>query len=133
MEIKIDQVSITKGELNAADTTQDIPLIGITPHTYILGFFARVRTAFTGVTAPSVTVGLGSGGTELVKSQLISQAGDIITGGSLDNKSFCPRLPPIPITGVETGKKIVATFTSSSGNFTSLSAGEIEFVTVYVA
>ena len=132
MEIKVQSVSITSEVLNAADTTQIVRLFGIPAHSYILHFLGRKRTGFAGVTAPSVIVGYTGGTADIMKSQDLSLAGDLMSGPNQDDKSFCPRLSPMPIK-TEASRQIFATFTSSSGNFSALSAGEVEFVVVYVA
>jgi hypothetical protein len=96
----------------------------------VLNVAGRVKTAFAGVTAPKVEVGYSSDTDIFCASTPISITGDLIRG-SFYEVNRCAR--SYDFVKTEAGRQIIGTFSSSSGNFSSLSAGEVEFVVVYIA
>ncbi len=132
MVLKVENCAITKNLLNAADTTQTIPLFEIPSTAYLLWYGGRVKTPFSGVTLPQVKVGYSSDDDQLVPLQRIDIAADLIAGPvNTEHRGFCPRqVDPVK---TEAWRTISAVFSSQSGNFSSLSAGEVEFVVVYAA
>jgi len=129
MEIKVKNVSIKAiDNLCAAGTTQTFTLMTLPPTAYVIDFMARVKTAFAGVTTPQVKVGGSTITDSYLILQDISKTGDLITGRG--GRGFCERIRERS-DKAEANKTMTATFTSQSGNFSSLTVGEIEFVAVY--
>jgi len=139
--------------VNAAATSQTIMTFVTTPNIYILAFFARVKTAFAGVTAPTVKLGTRTTTDAYVAAQSISQIGDLYTrstiaympegmmnlihpagayrGTTRSHSATVQCRTPISYQKTPSNVTIVATFASTAGNLSSLTAGEIEFVCVY--
>jgi hypothetical protein len=129
MEIKVAKCSITKEILNAASTSQTVALFEIPVNAYVLHILGRIKTAFAGVTAPKVKVGTSTGTSDYMPNQRIDSAVSLISGPM--NKDRCPvQFANYANTAVK--QQIIATFSSSSGSFSSLSAGEVEFAVVYL-
>ena len=131
MEVKAINTTIKGVEnVNAADTTQTVPIFELPPGAFIIAFGGRVKTAFAGVTYPTVKVGEGTILDGLMFKQPINKVGDLKSGFSIEVHTFCQA-----IAGggqkVETNRSIIGTFESSAGNLSSLTAGEIEFFLVY--
>jgi len=131
MAIKEGKCTLTNVQVDTAGTTHTAYVFEMVPVTYILNVFARVKTAFAGVTAPTVSLGISGDTDLLIQSQPINRVGDLKPGFSRDGEGFCAALPGYP-QKAEARRTIIATFSSSSGNFSSLTAGEIEFKIVYV-
>lgn len=131
MEVKV-MSAIIKGveNVNIADTTQTVPLFELPPGAYPIAFGGRVKTAFAGVTYPTVKVGEGTILDGFIFKQPINKVGDLKSGFSINAHTFCQA-----IAGggqkIEANRSIIGTFESVTGNLSSLSAGEIEFFLVY--
>jgi hypothetical protein len=114
--------------LNADDTSQTIALFEILPGDYIVSVLGRVKTAVAGVTLPEVRVGFDAGGGTVIKKQPVNKAGDLLSGGTASDRSFCQKIAGGGGSG--SARTLYAYFTSTATNFSSLTAGEIEFVCV---
>jgi hypothetical protein len=156
MQVKVMSSTINHELLSVADTSKVQPVFNTTPNIYIIGFFARVKEAFAGVTAPTVKLGTIHTPDYYIENQGIARLGDLYTKSlgafstvvghenlvhkSTDTfygtfRSFAESVQcqtPISFTTVPQNFQIVATFASSAGNLSALTAGEIEFVCVYV-
>ena len=133
MEIRATKAEIKAAEhVDAADTTQTVPLFRIPPEAYIIFCGARVTTAFAGVTLPEVSVGESTDVDSYIKKQPINVTGDLKAGAVAKSIGYCESLGVGGMVKTEATRSVQATFTSSSGNLSSLSAGEIEFVIVYI-
>jgi len=131
MEVKAMNTVIKAVEnVSAADTTETIVILLVPPGAYPIAFEARVKTAFAGVTYPTVKVGEGTILNGFIPKQSIDKIGGLKSGFARDSHTFCTSI----IGGAqkaETNRTIIATFESTAGNLSSLTAGEIEFVLVY--
>ncbi len=121
---------ITKTVLNAGSTSMTIPLFSLSGTEHIFNFSSRVKTAFAGVTYPEVRVGYSDDLERFVARQAINRTGDLITGAIAASSVICPKQHPDHVK-TEAFKQIIATFSSTTGNFSSLSAGSIDFVILY--
>jgi len=131
MELKIASCTVTKEILNAEDTSQTVHLFRIPSDCIPLFIGGRVRTAIAGVTKPKVAVGITGDTARYVPSQRIDRAGDLITGTAGVHKQIC-MMQGVDYVSTETNRSVLGTFSSSSGNFSSVSAGEILFYCVYL-
>jgi len=107
-------------------TSKVIPLPTQGSNIRILGLFARVNTAFVGVTTPQISVGFTGSTTMLMPLNHLVTAGELKVGY---NQMFCSGMssPSVGSLGV------IATVQSAATNLTSLTAGEVEIILVYVA
>jgi len=132
MEIKVANKTIKATDnVQAAATSQAVYIFAMPPNSYVLSMFARVKTAFTGVTGPSVEVGLTGQTTRYIPKQEINAVKDLISGWGVNGMGYCQKQAPDQQIGTTAQRNIIATFRSTSGNLSSLSAGEIEFVVIY--
>ena len=118
--------------VNAESTSQEVPVFRVKPGGYMIASGARVKTAFAGVTYPTVKLGEGTLTESILKQQPIGKVGDLKPGGATVTPGFCEALNTGGGQKTEATRAIFATFESESGNLSSLSAGEIEFFIVYV-
>lgn len=125
MEVKVAPCTVTAEILDAVSTSQTVYLCRIPVNAYILHCVGRVKTAFAGVTAPTISVGTSTGTSDYMPTQPINIANALL----LSQREFCPVLHFDYQTATE--RSIVGTFSSSSGNFADLTAGELEIVIVY--
>lgn len=122
------------------------------PHAYVVDIYGRVTTAFVGLTNPKVSVGVAGDTSRYMVAQPINVVNELMTGklvksaGGIrkDAKSLPDKYKrDLPHTkgfceGMERAKiasdylPIIATFTSDSTTFAGVTAGEVEFVVVYV-
>ena len=132
MEIKVMTATRTAGgEVTAADTSQAVNVFTTTPNIYILALFARVKTAFAGVTLPEVSLGIAGDTGKYIPKQPINAETDLVVGKMPQaGPDYCAKM--LSYQKTPENIPIIATFSSASGNLSSLSAGEIEFVCVYV-
>ena len=130
MQVKVMSTTVDYSIVNAADTSQTLTVFTTTPNIYIMDFFARVKTAFSGVTRPKVSLGVAGHTQFYVPTQNIGTVGDLLTGACRDTANICTKIRSFQKTPANV--PILATFSSTSGNLSSLSAGVIEFVCVYV-
>lgn len=131
MEIKVASCTVTKEILNAGSTSQTVPLFRIPSDCIIQAVGARVKTAVAGVTRPEVSVGTSSDTTHYIPKQHLGVAGDLIGSSSPVHSGVC-NAPGSRFIKTEAQQDIMGTFTSSTGNFSSLSAGEILFYCIYL-
>lgn len=135
-ELKVDSLTLDYVQINSkgnAATTAAIGLFPIRPNAYPIFLRARVKTAFTGtVTTPTVKVGDETITDLYMVDQRIDQAGDLIPGFASNAPGGCEKMFMSARKTFTASAQMKATFTSSSGNFGSLTAGEIEFVYGYV-
>ena len=95
---------------------------------YLVNLFARVITAFEGVTHPTVKLGDSTDTELLITKQPIDQTGNLKVG-KRGQDGYCTAMNNPG--GSKTNYALQLTFESASGNLSSLTAGEIEFVTLY--
>ena len=125
MEVKSYRYIVKYTVLTDTDTSQEIPIPGPPPNTYLVDFAAKVNTAFAGPTHPTVKVGYTGSLDALMRKQGISSAKYLKSGGHY--KVFCHAMNTM------TGEQpIRATFETASGNLSTCTAGEIEFVVTYL-
>lgn len=147
--IKTLAKTIIPGSCGSASYTE---IVGILPaNTYVIKRFGRVKTAFTGVTKPKVSLGVSGDVARYMVAQPIDKTGEFIIGKLLKSSAgidktkktlpdkykkdlphsmgFCEAMDKemTPASALP----ILATFTSSSTLFNA-TAGEVEFVIVYV-
>lgn len=130
MEVKIATVTFTDDDISDASTSQTANAFYTTPNIYILQLFARVKEAFVGVTAPTVALGIAGHTQKYMPTQGIGVTGDLC--GTVDTGNTAPCKRALSYQKTPGNIRIVATFTSASGNLSALTEGEIEFVMVYV-
>lgn len=119
---------------------------------YVVAMFGRVKTAFTGLTKPKVSLGVSGDTSRYMVAQPIDIINSFVMGKLVKSSSgirktstflpdkykrdlphsmgFCEAMKTER--AATSAQPIIATFTSSSSNFGSLTAGEVEFVIVYV-
>jgi len=134
MKWYIDNYTVNYNELGSS-TTCTANLFPKFYDSYPMFIMARVKTAFAGVTHPTVKIGNGTVTDCYMKDQPIDQIMDLIPGASPNAQGYCEAMFMESRTksfATSSQGKIVATFTSASGNFSSLTAGEIEFVFGYI-
>jgi hypothetical protein len=117
-----------KAEINTEDTEHTAYVFERPPHAYPLFMAARVKTAFAGVTVPQVSVGISGDTDKYIKQQHIDQAGDLL---GMTQGTYCDAFKIGYMKTPSDSETIIATFSSSTGNWSDLSAGEIEFLLVY--
>jgi hypothetical protein len=133
-KLRVAAKTVAPGTTGESSYTENVCILPA--NAYILSIFGRVKTAFAGLTSPEVALGV-SGDTDLymspqsldVVNELVSVmatgAGKAVTGV----RGYCAGLNKPRIHSTAT--PIIATFSSSSDTFDP-SAGEVEFVVVYV-
>lgn len=133
MEVKAFRKTITAAaNVQAADTSQIVYIFALPPDCYPLAFRARVKTAFAGVTTPSVELGITGRTTHYIPQQPINKVGELLSGAIFSTDNICPKQHSPDVQASGNGQRnVFATFRSASGNLSSLSAGEIDFVVVY--
>lgn len=139
-KLYIDSVVTKFGVVNTEGSGSTTATVNLFPNfydAYLLYVLARVTTTFSG-TATGITVQIGDGTTtdRYIKEQPVDQLGDLLTGSSpAVGPGFCEVIGAEARTRKITYAlqgRIEATFTSASGNFGSLTQGEIEFVYAYI-
>jgi hypothetical protein len=132
-KIRVAAKSIVPGTSGEESYTENV---AIPPaNAYMIGYYGRVKTPFVGVTNPQVSLGVTGDVDRYMPKQPISVANDLIStsGGAIKPitgmKGFCAGMEKERIKSTAT--PIIATFTSSSTLFDP-TAGEVEFVIVYV-
>ena len=127
--------TMSPGTHGEATYTENVAILPA--NAYIMWCFGRVKTAFAGVTAPQVSLGVSGDTERYMVSQPISAVNELIAGSPpTDNKAtlgvkrFCAAMDKERITG--DAQPIIATFSTSSTDFSGLTAGEVEFVIIYV-
>ena len=127
------------------DTSKTIRCFHITPTIYVVGFYGRVKTAFAGLTRPSVELGITGDTTRYIQKQRIDVAGTLLKGtagniidGSYDGGiegfggayGFCTRMDQeLQATAAY---NVIATLRLGSGNFSGYTAGEVELVMAFI-
>jgi hypothetical protein len=128
-----------------SDTSKTPRCFHITPAIYPIGFFGRVITAFAGLTRPSVELGITGDTTRYMQKQRIDVAGTLFKGTAgniIDAKrgndtetyggayGFCTRMDQE--LQATSAYNIIATLRLGSGSFSGYTAGEVEFVMLYI-
>lgn len=148
--IKVGAKTIAPGASSDSSYTENVFILPA--NAYVIAMFGRVRTAFAGLTKPKVSLGVTGDTTRYCVAQPIDAVNEIMIGKIAKSSSginrspvevpdrwkkdwapspgFCERMPKEKIQATAT--PIIATFTSSSTDFSGLTAGEVEFVIVYV-
>ena len=132
MRLEIADATIEASEhVNAASTSQTVPIFELPPAAFVIAFGARVTTAFAGVTGPNVQVGVSGETDKYMRQQSIGSTGDLIAGWAPNAMTYCEAMTAGGRVGTEANRSIIATFGSSSGNLSSLSAGVVKFYLIY--
>jgi hypothetical protein len=133
-QIKVAAKSISPGADSESSYTEIVAFLPA--NAYIMATFGRVKTAFAGLTAPLVSLGIEGDTNRYMVAQPIDAVNELIGGMAtgvsavLGLKGFCAGMNKEKI--VSSAQPIIATFTSSSTDFSGLTAGEVEFLIVYV-
>lgn len=148
-EIRVAAKTIVPGTSGEENYTENVAILPA--NTYVIAKFGRVKTAFTGLTKPKVSLGVTGDVARYMVAQPIDNIYEFVMGKLLKNSAginkssaflpnkykkdlphsmgFCEAMPKEMIKS--SSLPIIATFTSSSTLFNP-SAGEVEFVIVYV-
>jgi hypothetical protein len=116
-------------------TSSTVSVLTWPENAYVIGIYGRVKTAFAGVTGPYVSLGVTGDTERYMPNQSINVVGELMSGTKIAAKAtgvrnFCARMDKE--TGKGSARDIIATFGLGSGTFAALTAGELEFVIVYV-
>uniref|UniRef100_A0A6H1ZVB8 Uncharacterized protein n=1 Tax=viral metagenome TaxID=1070528 RepID=A0A6H1ZVB8_9ZZZZ len=128
--VKVRTWTLKYSEMSVADTTfyWDLILPG-EDGGYLTNFFGRVTTAFAGVTNPHVKVGDPGILDSIMQNQPIGHTGVLATGGPQAAQFGCAKMDTVICDLV--APKIRVTVSSTTGNLSALTAGELEFLAVY--
>jgi len=148
-KIRVAAKSIAPGTCGESSYTENVAILPA--NAYVIKMFGRVKTAFAGVTKPTVSLGVTGDTSRYMVAQPIGTANELIVGKLLKSSSginksstllpdkykkdlphsmgFCEAMEKEKVSS--TALPVIATFTSSSATFDP-SAGEVEFVIVYV-
>jgi hypothetical protein len=148
-QIKVAAKSIIPGTTGDSSYTEIVTILPA--NAYIMHTFGRVKTPFTGLVNPMVSLGVTGDTARYMVAQPLTVVNEFISGKLLKSSSgirktatylpdkykkdlphsmgFCEAMPKEKIS--PSAKSIIATFTSSSTAFTA-TAGEVEFIVVYV-
>lgn len=134
-KLRVAAKTISPGTSGDATYTENVAILPA--NAYVVAMFGRVKTAFVGLTAPKVSLGVSGDVDRYMVAQPIGAVNELITnnsgalGGSavFGAKGFCAAMNKELVS--TTAKPVIATFTSSSATFDPTS-GEVEFVIVYV-
>ena len=131
MELKVAKFTISAIEdVGAGATTQTLGFhIPGGNDGYLIDVLARVTTAFVGVTNPTVKVGTADDSQILVQEQPLSVVGTLKASTSMRHQGFCEAL--VRPGGSAQNQDYQVVVESDSGNLSSLTAGEIEFIVLY--
>lgn len=122
-------VNVDLGVISDTSTTHTHPLFEIPAKAYVIDVFARVKTAVVGITTPTVKVGTSTQTDLYVIEQPINVTGDLMSSRSRGRIPWCS--VPKGYQNAEAKIQIIATYTSGSEAWSSMSAGEIEFICIY--
>jgi hypothetical protein len=127
--------TIAPGASTDSSYTENVVILPA--NAYVLAKFGRVKTAFTGLTKPKVCLGVSGDTDKYMIAQPVDAINEFIMGppartndAILGLKDFCVKMDKEKI--AISNRTIIATFTSSSTDFSGLTAGEVEFIVVYV-
>ncbi len=133
--IRVAAKTIAPGASSDADYTENVVILPA--NAYVLAFFGRVKTAFVGLTKPLVCLGVTGDTDRYMRAQPVDAVNEFIIGASpkasdpiLGVPKWCVKMDKEM--AASAAKPIIATFTSSSTDFSGKTAGEVEFVVVYV-
>ena len=148
-KIRVAAKSIAPGTTGESSYTENVAILPA--NAYVLAYFGRVKTAFTGLTNPKVSLGVSGDTSRYMVAQPIDAINELMAGKLVKSdsgirkdsilypdkykrdlphtKGFCEGMEKEKI--VSSAKPVIATFTSSSTTFDP-TAGEVEFVIVYV-
>lgn len=130
MELIVSKCIIDKSTVDSAATSHTRPVFSLSGAEYLFKIMARVTTAFAGVTYPEVRIGYADDLERFVPRQAINRVGDLVSGAGSWSDAYCQK-QHIDHVKTEVQKTIIATFSSTAGNFSSLSAGTLEVVLLY--
>lgn len=132
--LRVAGKTIAPGTNSASSYTENVVILPA--NAYVISFFGRVKTAFTGLTKPKVSLGVTGDTDKYMVAQPIDAINELLAGvppasnkATLGVKPYCASMPKEKIS--TTGRTVIATFTSDSTLF-SPTVGEVEFVVVYV-
>ena len=150
-KIKVEGITI-KPRVASTDTSYTVNITILPPNAYVIGLYGRVKTAFAGLSNPKVCVGVAGDTSRYMVAQPINVVNELMTGKLVKSsggirkdsvvlpdkykkdlphtKGFCEGMEREKISSDL--KTIIATFTSDSTTFAGLTAGEVEFIIVYV-
>lgn len=134
--LRVAAKSIAPGASSDSSYTESVVILP--ENSYLLATFGRVKTAFTGLTKPKVSLGVSGDTDRYMVAQPVDATNELIANAKgavgsnpvLGVKSFCAGMNKEKV--VSSTKSVIATFSSSSTDFSGLTAGEVEFVVVYV-
>jgi hypothetical protein len=136
-KVRVAAKSIAPGASSDSSYTENVAILPA--NAYVMAMFGRVKTAFAGLTKPKVSLGV-SGDTDryivaqpadFVNELIVNHIGAFSASNSaIGVKNFCAGMNKEKINS--TGQTVIATFTSSSSDFSGLTAGEVEFLIVFV-
>lgn len=129
MKLVTTKYTVDFEKLNVAATSKTHHFYTPDAGGYLVYLNARVTTAFTGVTKPYVKLGSANLTDGIIEDQFIDKVGSLKIGGRFGQAGFCTS-QTYP-KGGDQYHLLYLTFGSAATNLSSLSAGEIEFVTVY--
>jgi len=129
MKLITTKYTINYEDLSASATSKTVHFHRPGNAGHLVYLSARVTTAFTGVTKPYVKLGSTNFTDGIIRNQFIDKIGSLKIGPQYTQDGFCTTLTQPR--GALQEQALFLTFGSAATNLSSLSAGEIEFVTVY--
>jgi hypothetical protein len=134
-KVRVAAKSIAPGASSDSSYTENVAILPA--NAYIMGMFGRVKTAFAGLTKPLVSLGVSGDTDRYMKAQPIDAVNELVWGAApADNKALLGLKKYCVASDKEraatSGQTVIATFTSSSSDFSGLTAGEVEFLIVFV-
>lgn len=129
MKLITTKYTVNYEDLSAAATSKVVHFHRPGDASHLVYLSARVTTAFTGVTKPYVKLGSTNHTDRIIEDQFIDKVGSLKIGGRFSQDGFCQTMT-WPKGALEE-QALFLTFGSAATNLSSLSAGEIEFVTSY--
>jgi hypothetical protein len=128
MKLVTNKYTVSYEQLTAAATSMTHHWYCPYEAGYLVYLNAKVTTAFAGVTRPYVKLGCTNLTDGIIEDQPLDKAGSLNIGGKFGT-GFCTSQERPK--GVLQDQVLFLTFGSAATNLSSLTAGEIEFVTVY--
>lgn len=132
-KVRVDGCTVTVRASTA--TSETVTVLTLPANAYLVGAYGRVVTAFAGATGPYVSLGVTGDTARYMPKQNIDTVKELLSGTTTTpkvqgNRDFCARMSSEQIKGSE--RNIIATFGLGSGTFAALTAGEVEFVIMYI-
>jgi len=133
--IRVAAKSIAPGA--SADSSYTENVVILPANAYVLAYFGRVKTAFAGLTKPLVSLGVSGDTDRYMRAQPVDAVNEFVFWATpkahdpiLGVSKWCVKMDKEKI--AISAQPVIATFTSSSTDFSGKTAGEVEFVVVYV-